>query len=80
MVIAPKYGNTVGKQCHKPPMTGNGKHTIPHIFMVMTAGCFFLTNMKNGIPQVIVLVNGGVIIKPSDLEQSLFSNNPNWLP
>ena len=24
------------KQCHKPPMTGNGKHTVPPIKMVMT--------------------------------------------
>jgi hypothetical protein len=26
------------KQCHKPPMTGNGK--VPPLKVVMTGGCF----------------------------------------
>jgi hypothetical protein len=29
------------KQCHKPPMTGNGNHTT-YIFMVMTWGWWFM--------------------------------------
>ena len=30
------------KQCHKPPMTGNGKHTVPPIKMVMTGEWFII--------------------------------------
>ena len=28
------------KQCHKPPMNGNGNHTTPPIKIVMTGGWF----------------------------------------
>ena len=30
------------KQCHKPPMTGNGLYYTTYIFMVMTGGWFMI--------------------------------------
>ena len=39
------------KQCHKPPMTGNGKF-IPPIKMVMTGGLFFVLPIRPRRPRL----------------------------
>ena len=47
------------KQCHKPPMTGNGKHTN-YIFMVMTGGMVFI------IVSTFDHINSDLVFEPTN--------------
>jgi hypothetical protein len=41
------------KQCHKPPMTGNGKF-IPPIKMVMTGGWFMIVILPTLVQYLVI--------------------------
>ena len=53
------------KQCHKPPMTGNGKF-IPPIKMVMTGGWFMI------VLATLTRFMGGILVIENSLKNHCY--------